>query len=41
MKKQLIYLTILVFITGFLVAQAAGNMYYNQKLSNKYKAETS
>ncbi len=41
MKKQIIYLTILVFIPGFLVAQAAGNMYYNQKLSNKHKAETS
>ncbi|MEA3447290.1 MAG: SIMPL domain-containing protein [Bacteroidota bacterium] len=40
MKKQLIYVSILVFLPGILCAQAAGNVYYNQKLSKSSMTET-
>jgi hypothetical protein len=39
MKKHLIYLSILMFLPGILCAQAAGNVYYNQKRKATYKEE--
>ncbi|MFO7791276.1 MAG: SIMPL domain-containing protein [Bacteroidales bacterium] len=39
MKRRLIYFTLLVFLPGTIIAQAAGNVFYNQNRKAKYQSE--